>query len=519
MTLPRNPFEPVMQLFLAPCDSDLLAFLRESQSLLESSPGLVGFIDADLDEHGLRKKALRTADAEWRRKRSHPLSGIDVPVGNGKKKPSVLQQGRPRTPGHVVLIAMLLRGYFGSGFKACDVTMMMLESMTLKVYFDNLGLCMPGRSTLTELLNAIGNETRQRILDAQVAQALRLGLDDFKTMLQDSTHVEGNTTWPTDSRLMVALVQRLLRVGGALDRVGLPVSESLEARKALGVMVGLDREIDMTRGRKESARTRKRRYERLLKKAHRVHKILTAQFSMLPKTLADLDILPSRKVLATRVCERLQSDLGALATVIANCEARVLRDEKVKMSEKILSVSDPDVGFIAKGQREPVIGYKPQLARSGAGFITGLLLPKGNASDSGQLVPMVDEVVRRTKVTPKVLSVDDGYASIANRNEMLDRGIEVISINGSKGRALTKTADWNSDEYLEARDLRSAVESMMFTLKQGFDFGTVARRGLPAVHAELLEKALAFNICHLTRRREAAAAKARQDEALSLFAA
>jgi hypothetical protein len=31
----------------------------------------------------------------------------------------------------------------------------------------------------------------------------------------------------------------------------------------------------------------------------------------------------------------------------------------------------------------------------------------------------------------------------------------------------------------------------MFTLKQGFDFGEVARRGLDAVHGELLEKALA----------------------------
>ena len=47
----------------------------------------------------------------------------------------------------------------------------------------------------------------------------------------------------------------------------------------------------------------------------------------------------------------------------------------------------------AGGQREPVIGYEPQVARSGGGFITGLLLPKGNAADSGQLVPMVDEVV------------------------------------------------------------------------------------------------------------------------------
>lgn len=118
---------------------------------------------------------------------------------------------------------------------------------------------------------------------------------------------------------------------------------------------------------------------------------------------------------------------------------------------------------------------------------------------------MVDEVLRRTRIVPKVLSVDDGYSSAANLKAIKDRGIKVISINGSKGRALIARADWDSDEYAEARDMRSAVESLMFTLKQGFDFGEVARRGLAAVHGELLEKALAYNLCHMVRTRLARA--------------
>ena len=105
--------------------------------------------------------------------------------------------------------------------------------------------------------------------------------------------------------------------------------------------------------------------------------------------------------------QRLRADVDALTPVIENCEARVVHELKVPMAAKKLSVSDIDVGFIAKGQRAPVIGYKPQVARSGAGFITGLLLPKGNAADSEQLVPMVDAVVRRTAVVHRVLSVDD----------------------------------------------------------------------------------------------------------------
>ena len=59
------------------------------------------------------------------------------------------------------------------------------------------------------------------------------------------------------------------------------------------------------------------------------------------------------------------------------------------------------------------------------------------------------------------------------------------------------------------------VESLMFTLKQGYHFGEVARRGLWAAYAELLEKALAYNICQTVRRREAAAANSKHAPTLA----
>ena len=522
MALPTDPFAAVPQLFLTPAESDLLVFLREVHALVQRHPLLRELVDADQDRHGLRKKERRQADARWLDERSLRLAGMEREAVRDACKPLELQHGRPRTSAYVVLFAVLLRGYFGAGFKACDVTSMMAESVTLQVLFANLGVKMPGRSTLTELCNAVSNATRLRILDAQAAQALHLGLDDFTTMLQDSTHVEGNTEWPTDSRLMVGLTARLLRVGATLPRVQLPVVDSDAARSALKEMVALDREIDMSRGKKDGARARRRRYEKLLRRAKRVHRLLAAQVVPLDDRIAALDVRPSQRVAASHAAWLLQCDLDALATVIGNCEARVLHDQKVQMAEKILSVSDPDAGFIAKGQREPVIGYKPQVARSGAGFITGLLLPAGNAADAKHIVPMVDEVMRRTGVTPKVVSVDDGYASAENKRELEARKIEVTSINGSKGKALTAKADWDSDRYREARDLRSAVESLMYTLKQGFHFGEVARRGLDSAYAELLEKALAYNVCHTARLRSAAAAaaeaEAREDDAPALAA-
>jgi hypothetical protein len=403
-----------------------------------------------------------------------------------------------------VLIAMLLRGFLGAGFKSANVATAMVESITLRVFFTNLGVKMPGRSTLTELVNAVSNETRLLVLDAQISRALRLGLDDFKTFIQDSTHVEGNTAWPTDSRLMVDLVSRMIRVGEGLERVDLSPIDCAGIRKHLQKMVRLNQEIEFSQGKRDGKRNRRRRYEKLLRISKRVHALLTPKVVKLAEEAKALDVRPSRKAIAERAVERLLADLDALQKVYVACEARILEEKKVPMAEKVLSISDPDAGFISKGQREHVIGYKPQLGRSGAGFITGLRLPQGNAPDSKNLVPMVDEVIVRTTVTPSLLSVDDGYASAENKRALEARNIEVISINGAKGRALTAPSDWESDVFGEARNKRSAVESLMYTLKYCFDFGEVARRGLLAVYAELLEKALAYNICVSVRLRRQA---------------
>lgn len=509
--VPLSPFSPVTPLFLDAVDSELHAFVEEVHAIIESAPSLLDAVDKGLDAHGLRKKAMRVADKQWLEDQMSDLPGMPEPAQE-PQQPLGLGQGRPRTSSYVVLLALFLRGYWGAGFKSAEVASNMVESITLRVFFTNLGIKMPARSTLTELVNAVSIETLLLVLDTQIARALRLNFDDFKTFLQDSTHVAGNTAWPTDSRLLVDLVARLIRVGERLEGVSLSPIDCALIRQRLEKMIKLNLEIEFSLGKKEGKRVRRRRYEKLLRMAKRIHTMLTPKVVNLALEAEALQVRPSHKAIAQRVVELLRADLDALHKVCEACAARVLEQKKVPMSEKVLSLSDPDAGFISKGQREPVIGYKPQLARSGGGFVTGLRLPQGNAPDSKNLLPLVDEVIARTKVTPTVVSVDDGYASAANKKALEERHIEVISINGAKGRALTAAADWESDVYGQARNKRSAVESLMFTLKQGFDFGEVARRGLHAVHAELLEKVLAYNLCVTIRlRRQAAHAASTQN--------
>ena len=92
-------------------------------------------------------------------------------------------------------------------------------------------------------------------------------------------------------------------------------------------------------------------------------------------------------------------------------------------------------------------------------------------------------------------STDDGYSSAKGRDALQSIGVKVISFSGAKGKKLTSSENWESKPYQEARRYRSAVESLMFTIKNGFDFGKLGRRGIEAVRDEQLEKVLAYNCC------------------------
>jgi IS5 family transposase len=198
----------------------------------------------------------------------------------------------------------------------------------------------------------------------------------------------------------------------------------------------------------------------------------------------------------------IADDLTAVEQTANVCERRIMKQEKVPVAEKIISLSDSDASFIVKGGWNTLVGYRPQLARSGRGFVTALVLPSGNAADSPQLAPMVKEQITNTGAIPSVVSADDGYSSQEGLQEVLGFGVGVVSISGAKGKKIIEAQQWKSQPYRQARAERSGIESLVFTLKEGFNFGEMVRRTHENVLAEMLEKVLAYNISHIVRMRE-----------------
>lgn len=98
-----------------------------------------------------------------------------------------------------------------------------------------------------------------------------------------------------------------------------------------------------------------------------------------------------------------------------------------------------------------------------------------------------------TKIFPHTVSTDDGYVFKLARDSLLELGSFIVSFSGAKGKRLIPAEIYNSELYKQARKSRSAVESLMFTLKYCFGFGQLRRIGLSDVRIELMEKIIAYN--------------------------
>ena len=479
-------------LFVTLPDTDFSDYLNELTSFAKSHPDVVASVEADQDRLALKKKQMREADKKISATPDFPHLKMDGSQTSASIPP--LMSGRPRTPAFFVFILYMLRGFQGS-VSDKQATRSMHESISLHSLFIDHGLRLPAETTMIENTNQVSAATQELIFKRQIEDILEEGLDDFKELTIDSTGVAASTAWPTDGKTLIGLIERTYRVGRKLSRFGLTDFVEGHLPRWIGEMNTLEFKINLAGGKKGAKKTRRKLYGKLLKKGEKAVNALQKEFAKKAQRISVGNMLPSQIQQMDRIIGQLCNDLADARRVLDYTRKRIFEAETLPAREKILSLSDGSAAYISKGEREPIIGYKPQLTRSANGFVADLTVPEGNAADSAQFVPCIRNAIARTGVLAELVSSDDGYSSRAGKEKLEEIGIGIVSISGSKGKRITDPEQWDIEPYRKARNDRSAVESLMFTLKDGFEFGRLARRGIDAARSELTGKVLAYNFC------------------------
>src|ERR1700686_5044587 len=331
-TVPDLANRPRQLVFLTPIDSQLNDFLNEIHQIARFEPSIVECIDEDLDLHAKKKKLLRLADAQFLAGQTSDLPKLQLQLRELKVDNIELETGRPRTDAYIVYLFLMLRGFNG-GCKDQHARLLLEESITLRLWLEHLGLELPPASTLSDNLNAVSNQRRALIQQAQMRSILEQGLGDFQKSFIDSTAVEANTERPTDSTILVRLIARVCTTGSNLHRLDLPDMNPIGLFEQQEELRGLSQQIHFLNGKARGEAKRKKLYFHLLRRARRVRKRLLRDLESVRRNLEGrADVPPSRRLMAQEALCLIAEDLAALEQAANVCERRVMEQEEVPMA-------------------------------------------------------------------------------------------------------------------------------------------------------------------------------------------
>jgi IS5 family transposase len=502
------------QLILAARTCTMAELIDESKRYATADPTILDMIEGDLDAHALSTKEMRLVDAKWAADQ-HPNLPQEQSWKTLSERPVKLDKGgRKRTPSLIILAALFIRGCYESLTDA-NMRDRLIDSTAFHVLLDDYQMDSICPTVLVRHLNTLTDATVNRIWDTQITCCRDQKLDDFATFMADSTSVRANSEWPKDSRVILKLLRRAINTLTDFEKKGWCKVRWYNMKKWLKQIHVLAREIDFTCGKCNGAKKRRKLYRKLVILADQLSDRLGEEWDRIEGDVNAIHLCPSQAKLRWQATEALVTTLTNAVQLIPYVYVRtqVNSAEKREEHEQILSINDIEAEIIRKGGREPNFGYKPQLAASRQGFITGAIVTVGNVSDARSLIPLLDESIRRCGVTPRLGTVDDGYSSAENWRQAVEkRGLDTMSMNGATGKLVINAISpelWEREDYQDGRRLRGLMESPIFVLKQMNGLDRMRRTGVAAVRREITEKVIAYNAVRAVQLRKRATAAAR----------
>jgi IS5 family transposase len=341
-----------------------------------------------------------------------------------------------------------------------------------RVYLEKV----PDDTVLIRWANTIGPETLRALNDRVVQLARSLKVTRGRKLRVDTTAVETEIHFPTDSGLVgdgVRVVSRLLR----------------RARAALG---------EAASGLKEAFRGRVRTARKLSQQLHRIARrkgdqgraALKAAYGRLVAA-AKRTGAQGRRVLgalrghsddpaARRLAERLEEVLPRLKRAVGQAERRVLMDAPVPSGEKLVSLFEPHTQVIPrfKAGRPAEFGRKLRLDEVEGGIITGFrVLEKGGGQDQEHLADALADHRRQFGRPPRLLAADRGMASADNERLAGQAGVRQVALPHVGKAPPERLAEEKGRRFREGYRFRAGVEGRIHALKRDFGLKRCRYRG------------------------------------------
>ncbi|HMB06480.1 MAG TPA: ISNCY family transposase, partial [Isosphaeraceae bacterium] len=390
-----------------------------------------------------------------------------------RRYPLTPVHGRRSTPVEVILRMLVVMRLYGWSYAQTEY--FVHDSLVLRqfcrVYLEKV----PDDTTLIRWANTIGPQALQALNDRVVQLARSLKVTRGRKLRVDTTAVETDIHYPTDSALLgdgVRVLSRLLKraqtvLGKAAETLG---PEAFRSR--VRTVRKLSQQLHRIARRKgaEARDALKTAYDRLIATAKRTG----AQARRVREVLARRAKPPAQRLAqppAQRLAQRISTYLPLLIQGIQQASRRVLECKSVPAPEKVLSLFEPHTQIIPRFKAgKPIeFGRKLRLDEVEGGIVTGYqILDQGGGQDQPYLKDSLETHHRHFGHAPDLLTADRGMASAENEQLARQAGVKRIALpcvgRASPARRQQEKERWFRRGYR----FRAGIEGRIHVLRRDY---------------------------------------------------
>ena len=387
-----------------------------------------------------------------------------VMQGLAQRCPQSRNRGRPGTPAEVVLRMLVLKRVKGWSFDETEreVRQNLVYRHLTRVYFERV----PDAKTLIRLSAVIGADGIDAIHRRLVQVAREEGVIKGRHARVDTTVVETNIRYPTDSRLLQDGVRVLTRAFKRIEK----------ATGALGCKLR-DRTRATTHRVLEIARAARSRAghgrERLEQGYRRLLSTVRSTMRDAERVGAELSAA-ARAALSKRASKVVGRNLAQLTQfvplvrrVIAQTGARIFHHD-THYPDKVFSLSEPHTEAIRKGKaaKPTEFGKLVKIQEAENQIIIDYQVYERRPDDRALLMASIEAHLHTFGRVPHLLAADRGFWSVANKRAARQAGVEKVCIPALGRLRPEQAAEQRQRWFRRGQRLRAGCEGRISVLKR-----------------------------------------------------
>ena len=353
-------------------------------------------------------------------------------------------------------------------------------------------------TTLCKLKNAIRRGTWKAVNRCLAEYAVGGGLVDGDRLRLDTTAVETNIHWPTDSSLLwdvYRTLDRLIRQARQIDPEAVG-PRRLQARRAKRLQQKIARRA-AHKGR--SAHQLKPLYTQLIQMVEELMSWARSVRQKLDRSRRLTSAMDTAK--AAAIVQQIDDYIALGERIVDQARRRVLAGERVPNEEKLFSIFESHTELLKRGKagKDVEFGHMIQIQQVGGKFITDYDVFDKRPVEYDLLEPVLESHKELFGCYPDELAGDKGYYESMAAIDRLQRKVSMVSI-AKKGRRNSEETQREHDPLFRlAQRFRAGIEGTISFLKRALRLVRCFNKGWEHFVSTIGQTILAHNLLVLAR--------------------